>query len=90
MLHVSFNTNIYICIFLHFLLYIVVCLIGCISIQHSKKPWDYITKAIEKLDDEDKRCHFINDLDVFYQKHKYDSKKLYFKLTDLVVGYANN
>ena len=53
-------------------------------------PWNYTTEAIKRLDNEDKRSHFINNLDAVYQEHKYDSKKLYFKLTDLVVGYDKN
>ena len=89
MLHVSFNINMY--IFLHFFIYIVVvCLIGCHCLQHSKKPWCYTTKAIEKLDNKDKRSYFINNLDTFYEKHKYDSEKLYLELTNLIVDYAKN
>jgi len=67
----------------------LVCLIGCLSLQHSKTPWKHVTKAIEKLDNEEIRAHFIKDLEALYQKHKYDSEEFYLKLSDLVVGNAS-
>ena len=77
-------------IFSYTFFYIVVCLIGCFFLQYSKLPWNYTIKAIEKLNNKDKRTYFINDLDALYQKHKYDSEKLYFEPTDLVIGHAIN
>jgi hypothetical protein len=73
---------------LHFL-YIVVCLIGCSSLQHSKTPWTHIPKAIEKLNNEEVRSSFTKDLETLYQKHKYGSEEFHLKLVDLMVGNAN-
>jgi len=67
-----------------------VCLIGCSSLQHSKKPWNHITTAIEKFNIEEIKCHFIKDLDALCQKHKYGSEMFYLTLTDLVVSYAKD
>jgi len=83
---VSFNTNLSVCLYF---LYIVVCLIGCLSLQQTKAPWNYITKAIEKLDNEEIRSHFIKDLDALYYNYKYGSEEFSFKLTDLVISYVN-
>lgn len=66
-----------------------VCLIGCSSLQHSKTPWKYITKIIEKLDDKGIRSHFIKDMEALCQNHKYDSNEFYCKLTDLVIDNAS-
>jgi len=65
-----------------------VCLIGCFSLQHSKTPWNYVTMAIQKLNDEEIRSQFINKLEDLYQKHKSSPKELYVKLADLVVDNA--
>jgi len=67
-----------------------VCLIGCSSLQHSKKPWNHITIAIEKLNNEEIRSHFIKDLEALYQTHKYGSEMFYLKLADLIVNYAKD
>jgi len=66
-----------------------VCLIGCSSLQlqRTKTPWSYVSMAIEKLDDERVRSHFIKDFEALYQKH-YGSKEFYVKLADLVVANA--
>ena len=82
----SFNTNLSVCLYF---LYIVVCLIGCLSLQQTKAPWNYITKAIKKLDNKEIRSHFIKDLDALYYNYKYGSEEFSFKLTDLVISYVN-
>lgn len=69
-------------------LILVVCLIGCFSLQHSKTPWKHVTKAIEKLNNEGKRSLIIKDLDALYQKHSYGSDEFYLKLADLIVHKA--
>jgi len=84
LLHVSFSANLFIC--LHFL-NIVVCLIGCSSLQHSKFPWRHVTQEIEKLDNKEIRSHFIKDFEALYQKHK-GSEGVYLKLADLVMDTA--
>ena len=56
--------------------------------QHTKTPWRHVTNAIEKLDDEGVRSHFINDLEALYQKH-YGSEEFCLKLADLVVATSN-
>jgi len=66
---------------------IVVCLIGCFSLQHSKIPWRHVTQEIVKLNNEKMRSHFIKDFEALYQKHK-DSEGVYLKLADLVVSTA--
>ena len=85
-MHVSFNINLP--TYSHFLFFIVVCLIGCSSLQYSKTPWKHVTKAIEKLDSEEIRVCFIKDLEAIYQKHKYGSEEFCSKLADLIVGNA--
>ena len=82
----SSNTNLSICLYF---LYIVVCLIGCLSLQQTKAPWNYVTKAIEMLDNEEIRSHFIKDLEALYHKYKYGSEEFYLKLTDLVISNVN-
>jgi hypothetical protein len=57
-------------------------------LQHSIHPWKHVTKAIKILNEEEIRFHFIKDLDALYQKHKYGSEELNFKLADLVVDTA--
>ena len=64
--------------------YIVVCLIGYSSLQYSKTPWNYVTKAIENLDDEKIRFQFIKEVEALYQKYKLSSEEFYVKLADLV------
>ena len=81
-------TVILICLFAHTFFYIVACLIGCSSLQHTKTPWSYVTKTIEKLEDEGVRSHFIKDLEVLYQRH-YGSEDFCLKLADLVVANAS-
>jgi hypothetical protein len=58
-------------------------------LQHSKTPWKDVNKAIEKLDNEEKRVFFIKDLEALYQKHKYGSEEFCFKLADLIVDNAS-
>ncbi len=74
-----------ICLVAYIFFYIVVCLIGCSSLQHSKFPWEHVTQKIEKLNNKEMRSHFIKDFEALYQKHK-GSKEFYLKLADLVVG----
>ena len=74
-------------LFAYTFLNIVVCLIGCSSLQHSRSPWKHVTQEIEKLDNEEIRSHFIKDFEALYQKHK-GSKELYLKLADLIVHTA--
>ena len=76
-----------ICLFAYTFLNIVVCLIGCSSLQHSKTPWRHVTQEIEKLDNEEMRSHFIKEFEALYQKHK-GSERIYLKLADLVVDTA--
>ena len=76
-----------ICLFAYIFLNIVVCLIGCTSLQHSKTPWRHVTQGIEKLNNEEIRSYFIKDLEALYQEHK-GSDELYLKLADLIVGIA--
>ncbi|KAF8501423.1 hypothetical protein F5888DRAFT_1941069 [Russula emetica] len=66
-----------------------VCLIGCFSLQYSKTPWKHVTEAIKRLDNEGIRSHFLKDLEVLLQKHKYGSEEFCLKLADLIVGKAN-
>lgn len=77
-----------ICLFAYIFFYIVVCLIGCISLLYSKTPWEHVIKAIEKLNNEEIRSHFITDLEDLYKKHKYGSEQFCFELADLVVNSA--
>src|SRR5258707_2841845 len=71
--------------FLTLFLYIVSCLIGCLTL-HSRTPWRHVTKAIEELNNnEGKRLQFIKDLQSLHQKYKYGSKEFSFSLADLVV-----
>jgi len=76
-----------ICLFAYTFFNIVVCLIGCSSLQHSRTPWKHVTQEIEKLDNEEIRSHFIKDFEALYQKHK-GFKEVYLKLADLVVSTA--
>ena len=86
MLHVSFIISLP--TYSHFF-YIVVCLIGCSSLQHSMTPWKYVNKAIEIFNNEERRFCFIKDLEALYQKHKYGSEEFCSKVADLIVGNAS-
>jgi predicted membrane protein len=77
---------VFICLFAYILFYIVVCLIGCSSLKDSKTPWKHVARAIEKLDNEEIRSHFIKELEALYQKHKFGSEEFCLELADLVVG----
>jgi hypothetical protein len=57
-------------------------------LQYSRTPWNHVTRAIEKLNNEEIRSHFIKDLEALYQKHKCGSKEFGLKLADLVVENA--
>jgi hypothetical protein len=72
---------------LTYTLYIVVCLIGCSALQHSKTPWEHVTKTTEVMDEEI-RFHFIKDFEALYQKHKHGSKEFCLKIADLIVAHA--
>ncbi|KAN0105498.1 hypothetical protein V8E52_010978 [Russula decolorans] len=61
-----------------------VCLIGCSSLKDSKTPWKHVARAIEKLDNEEIRSHFIKELEALYQKHKFGSEEFCLELADLV------
>ena len=82
------SSNTYLFILLTLFL-IVVCFVGCLSSKHSKAPWEYVTKAIEKLNDEEEiRSYFFKNLEDLFQKHTDGSKEFYLKLADLIVDNA--
>jgi hypothetical protein len=85
-MHVSFNIN---CLFAYTFFYIVICLIGCTSLQLSRAPWKHVAKAIKKWDNKEIRSYFIKDLEVLFQKHTYGSEKFYLKLADLVIDNSS-
>jgi hypothetical protein len=67
-----------------------VTLIGYSSLlQHPKTPWKHVTKAIEKLNNEEIRSNFIIDLEALHQRYKYGSEEFCLKLADLVIGNAS-
>ena len=51
-------------------------------------PWKYVTKAIEKLDNEKIRFSFFKNLEDLFQKHTDNSEEFYLKLADLIVDNA--
>jgi len=72
------------------LLCLVACLLGCWTSQNSRKPWEYVTQAIRKVDIlEALRVHIVEGMQTALHQYDVNSRELYESLAQLVLQSAN-